>query len=263
MSQERTAPLIADLLVRGMDDWVHDAEVFGSVAARVATDQADRRAVAIGLITAVVLDGLMIPGDLRDGEFVDWPGTPAESAARIAQKWLGRSGAIVLPGEVCWLRNSAAGDERAASYLGELSAMAPTAAAGETAGGEAPGPAAAGSQLQIVTIDVERSSLDASLPASLTSAGVVAYLTAAPLVLSARGQVEDQRDPTAKRIPIGFRSDGAWVWSLEAERYVERDGMPLPEAFLGRIAQLGTPPELSDERRHEIVAFITSGGRGA
>ena len=118
-------------------------------------------------------------------------------------------------------------------------------------------------QLRIVPIDTREADFEANLPGSLTRADVMAYLLAAPLVLSARGQVEDQRDPTAKRVPIGFRSDGEWVWSLEAERYVERDGMSLPAEFLAHIADLGRPPKLAEDRHHQIVSFITSGGGDA
>ena len=109
-----------------------------------------------------------------------------------------------------------------------------------------------------VRIDLHSSDIDSLLPENLSRALVINYLKSASLVLSGRGQLTDQRNPSAKRIPIGFRSDGEWLWSLEAARYIERDGMPLPPDLLARIVELKTPPELSEDHREEIFAFIKS-----
>lgn len=95
---------------------------------------------------------------------------------------------------------------------------------------------------------------------SLDRAVVVSYLASAPVVLAARSVRADRRDPAAEPIPMGFRSDGRWIWSFEAHRYAERDGMRLPDALLDRIAGLVRPPEVSDETRHAAVEALMSAG---
>jgi hypothetical protein len=101
--------LIQDIVATGTDDWVHDAEVWGNIAGRVALSVDDRLPIALGLITTALMKGLMIAGDVMDG-FQPWGMSPAESAIAIAERWLALDDPSVLPGDVCWLCNTATGE---------------------------------------------------------------------------------------------------------------------------------------------------------
>ena len=73
------------------------------------------RALAVGLISEVLIRGLMIAGDIGDRGFQPWPGAPADSIARVCTSWLTRTGPRVSIGEVGWLSNTPDGE-----YLGRL-----------------------------------------------------------------------------------------------------------------------------------------------
>lgn len=112
--------------------------------------------------------------------------------------------------------------------------------------------------LAIVPVEIEEDrTIDGQLAGTtVTRAAIADYLSSAPLALSARGQVPDRFDAAAPRIPIGYRTDGVWVWSIEAERYVARHGMPLPDELVDRIVRLGAPPPVSEDIRHQAVEVL-------
>jgi hypothetical protein len=102
--EQRT--LIEDVVANGVDDWVGVDEIWGNIARRVVEDAFDRRALALGLITVVVLEGLMEAGTTppNSGGFVPWDCSPAEAVNRIATEWLSLADPDIRPGDICWLR---------------------------------------------------------------------------------------------------------------------------------------------------------------
>ena len=118
MDREKT---IDEVLVRGLDDWVMLTEV--EFVVRRATPGAGPDqlvAESVDLIEAMLGDGLVEVGEVREdaGGFVRWTLAPTEAAARITSEWrnLGRD---LNLGDVCWLSNTAAGDERARQVSGD------------------------------------------------------------------------------------------------------------------------------------------------
>jgi len=103
--------LLEDLLANGVDDWVYEALICGNIARRVVDDPADRRAIAIGLIAAAVIDGLVVPGQpVAGGGFEPWDLSPEQATLRVAREWLERAEVDVGPGAIVWLQNTATGD---------------------------------------------------------------------------------------------------------------------------------------------------------
>lgn len=101
--------LIEDLVANGIDDWVDDGLIWGNIAGRVVLSVDDRLPIAIGLVTTVLLKGLMVAGDVMGG-FQPWAMSPAEATATIAERWLALDDPAVRPGDIFWLCNTPAGD---------------------------------------------------------------------------------------------------------------------------------------------------------
>jgi len=78
-------------------------------------------------------------------------------------------------------------------------------------------------------------------------ANVLAFLAGGGIVMRASGLREDRLDPgRPPRVPLGYRSDGQWVWPLELTYYLKEHGI-LPEGeFLDHMRARGfaspTPP---------------------
>jgi hypothetical protein len=107
------------------------------------------------------------------------------------------------------------------------------------------------------TIAASRLSSELALDRFGLSLGdVLTYMKACPSVLAARMQNPDRVDPSGARISVGFKTDGVWVWSFEAETYVERYVMALPADFLERVSSLGVAPEVSDEVRTAVFSSL-------
>ena len=101
--------LIEDLVSRGVDDWVADAELI-DIAGRIVTTPVDRRTVAIGLVAEALLRGLVEAGDVSRGGFAAWGCSAADALERIAKEWLAADDPLVTHGEIAWLSNTASGD---------------------------------------------------------------------------------------------------------------------------------------------------------
>lgn len=75
---------------------------------------------------------------------------------------------------------------------------------------------------------------------------VLAYLKAGALVLTARAVVRDElfRHVTPA-VPLGFQTDGSWIWQQATVYYLERYRMPPQTALLEHIRAVGyRPPEI-------------------
>lgn len=101
-----------DLLVGGMDDWAYAGWIYGSSRLAGLTQADQRRTLTIGLIAEVLVEGLMVPGDVdRDGHH-PWPHSPGEAVERITREWLTEwADEIPTPGAIVWLANTEAGNE--------------------------------------------------------------------------------------------------------------------------------------------------------
>jgi hypothetical protein len=103
---------VAAVLGRGLDDWVDGSEVAWVVqSVGGATGTAAIRQLALAVIGRIVKDGLMEPGDVTEDGFRAWSVDADVALARIAEAWT--PDMSPRPGDVCWLSNTAAGDERA------------------------------------------------------------------------------------------------------------------------------------------------------
>lgn len=105
------------LLIRGLDDWVNAYELvwiakeFGGAANDDAAFE-----LAVATLRTVLEGGLMRAGDLTRDGFSSWDLEPEEALHRIVREWrdLGRAPRL---GELCWLQNTAEGNEQARSLL--------------------------------------------------------------------------------------------------------------------------------------------------
>jgi hypothetical protein len=110
--------LIDELLIRGIDDWVTASEVawIAKSKGKAETDDSVTQ-LSLDLIRAALLAGLMKAGDVTDGGFFAWETGPEESGVRIQREWK-ELGHLPDLGDVCWLANTEAGDDRARAIAG-------------------------------------------------------------------------------------------------------------------------------------------------
>lgn len=98
-----------DLLVGGLDDWVDLSWASNSV--RDLVDISNLRTMTIGLVTEVLVEGLMVPGDVDEEGHRPWQCSPGVAIERIAREWLRDWGEeLPTPGAIVWLANTEAGD---------------------------------------------------------------------------------------------------------------------------------------------------------
>lgn len=116
MSTKRTPK--EDLLVGGLDDWADAGWALQSSRLSGASDPIALRDFTLELIAEVLREGLMIAGDIVEGDHVPWQTSAEEAAERIRREWLDEWGdEVPTPGAIVWLSNTAAGDEIARSVL--------------------------------------------------------------------------------------------------------------------------------------------------
>jgi hypothetical protein len=108
---------VDDLVKRGADDWIQAAEV-AWVAKSIgeASTDTDVRDLALELIREVVQHGLMEIGEVAADAFRKCPLSPEEALSRVTREWMPLSGLPDL-GDVCWLCNTEAGNERGEELL--------------------------------------------------------------------------------------------------------------------------------------------------
>jgi hypothetical protein len=108
---------VAELLKRGLDDWIQAAEVASVVKSHSGQGMADSiDSMALEVIGQLLRRKLMIAGDLTPEGFAEWNMPAGAAVDRIVRDWkaLGRSPDL---GEVCWLCNTPEGDVRARGSL--------------------------------------------------------------------------------------------------------------------------------------------------
>lgn len=82
---------------------------------------------------------------------------------------------------------------------------------------------------------------------------ILRFLGGGGLVLRSPGLREDRLDPSlAAAVPLGYSSDGEWIWPLELAYYLERHGVLPEEEFLRHMrerdfqAAVPAPEELAE-----------------
>jgi len=84
--------LADEILALVSDDWVMAAEVIGVARDSGATDPIDLRDLSVGLVSRLIVEGFVEPGDFSSGHFRPWVTSPGESIARIVADWTSREG---------------------------------------------------------------------------------------------------------------------------------------------------------------------------
>jgi hypothetical protein len=75
------------------------------------------------------------------------------------------------------------------------------------------------------------------LPAGEERDRLLAYLSKAPAALATASLDVDRVDPAEGRVvPMGFRTDGVWLWSEELTYYLDRYGYAPPVELRRHIA---------------------------
>ena len=93
---------------------------------------------------------------------------------------------------------------------------------------------------------------------------VLAYLRSGELVLNTPGALDDVLDPARLGVvPVGFRSDGRWIWPDAVAYYLKRHGLaPEPDLVAHVLARSGPPDPLNRLTRHRVFTtlFAPTGG---
>lgn len=109
---------IEDVLVGALDDWAYASWVYGSTRLAGLTDPEQRRTQALGLITELLVERLMVPGDVDELGHHPWPCSPGEAVERITREWLTDwRNDIPTPGAIVWLALTPAGRDIALAVL--------------------------------------------------------------------------------------------------------------------------------------------------
>jgi hypothetical protein len=93
---------IEEILARSTDDWISAAEVIDVARISGETDPKKLRVISLDIIRQLVMDGLVVPGDV-DTAFRPWDCTPSEAVARIVEDWMARDDPFVMIGDIVWL----------------------------------------------------------------------------------------------------------------------------------------------------------------
>lgn len=111
MAEDSTQRTIEeDLLARAAEDWVHPSELLGVVSRSGVSDPSILRDIAIGVVARLLLDGLIVVGDVADTH-VPWGGTPGDIIERFVREWSTRDDPYVMPGELFWIDTTSAGQQ--------------------------------------------------------------------------------------------------------------------------------------------------------
>lgn len=113
-----------DVLVGGLADWAYAAWVYGSTRLAGLVEPEQRRTLALGLIAELLVEGLMVAGDVDETGHHPWQCSPGEAIERITREWLTEWGAETpTPGAIVWLAITETGRERAHLVLARENGM--------------------------------------------------------------------------------------------------------------------------------------------
>lgn len=102
-------PLIEEVLTSGVGDWVYAAWVHEIAKRSGLQDENDLRALSLGLITEVLVRGLMVAGEYNGETHVPWACSIGSAIERIAEAWVAWGDRDVTPGAIVWLDLTDAG----------------------------------------------------------------------------------------------------------------------------------------------------------
>lgn len=114
--------VIEEILIDGLDDWITESWVHGTVAERTGLSGDMLRSASLGVIVEIMERGLMVPGLLKDGKHVPWRISTADAIERISKEWLSRDpDDVSVFYAIVWMENTEIGDQlaRAAFARGE------------------------------------------------------------------------------------------------------------------------------------------------
>ncbi|MEJ2888808.1 hypothetical protein [Actinomycetospora aeridis] len=103
----------AEILLRGLDDWVSLAEARSLVSLAEPGSPAEVREATLRAMTLLVEHDLARLGEL-DPRFVPWPLSKEDGLQRVRREWWDPERDLV-PGNVVWIDNTPVGDEVARS----------------------------------------------------------------------------------------------------------------------------------------------------
>ncbi len=107
-----------DLLIGGLDDWAYARWVMNSAALSGVRDYGLLRSLCLGLIAEVIVQGLMVPGDVDADGHHPWQTSPGRALERITREWVDDwSETPPEIGAIVWLANTPAGDAVAREAL--------------------------------------------------------------------------------------------------------------------------------------------------
>lgn len=106
-----------DVLIGGLDDWADAGWVMQTVRQSRLLDPEELRSLAIGVITELLVEGLVVAGDITLGAHDPWQCTSGEAVVRITREWLRWGSEVPTPASVVWLANTDAGDAVARAAL--------------------------------------------------------------------------------------------------------------------------------------------------
>jgi hypothetical protein len=111
VSKMDSRALREDVLVGGLDDWADAGWVYQSTHLAGITDPLQRRTLSIGLIAELLVEELMIAGDVDERGHHPWPHSPGDAIAQITRTWLAEwPDNIPRPGAIVWLANTETGN---------------------------------------------------------------------------------------------------------------------------------------------------------
>jgi hypothetical protein len=108
------ADLYDDLLVAGLGDWLHAADV--AFHLRLAPNREEAAGQVGSVVRDLIAAELVVAGDVTAAGFVAWDGSADDVSRRISAAWAALEH-DPQPGDVCWLSNTAKGDARARARL--------------------------------------------------------------------------------------------------------------------------------------------------
>jgi hypothetical protein len=113
MSVQDDRALAEDVLVSALDDLVYAAWVL-QIARRSGLSEASQlRQLVVGLVAELLLDGLVVAGDVFDGVHQAWACTVQDAVVRIVRDWRDWGDERLTPGAIFWLALTPAGQSAA------------------------------------------------------------------------------------------------------------------------------------------------------
>lgn len=105
-----------DVLVHAVESLLSPQDILEITEYRGVSSPDDRQAMAIGIASRLLLDGLAIPGDRPDLDLVPWPGSTPELVGRVLRRWA-EIGPDLATREVCDLELTDEGERRGKDLL--------------------------------------------------------------------------------------------------------------------------------------------------